>query len=165
MAATGSPGQGRTQAAALQATARRRLARILRPSRQAQPPAHLAVGIRAPRRAIRNSRRSSPLPADTAGRRPHRRQQTAGHRPRSRLPANTGETSARGPVEPVQISPPPPKTATATSDHRPCAPRVPLSRLLHVPGERPREMSVRMSDGRETAVPINQDESDVGPGG
>ena len=42
--------QGRAQAAALPAAARRWPARVLRPPREAPPPGHLAVGGRAPRR-------------------------------------------------------------------------------------------------------------------
>jgi hypothetical protein len=89
------PRQGRAQTAALQAAARRRPARVLRPPRQAPPPAHLAVGGRAPRRvsetqdAPARDRLTQPANRPTAA-----QQTTAGHTPRSPLPRN-GPSSPR----------------------------------------------------------------------
>ena len=80
------------------------------PARQAPPSAHLAVGSPAARRVpeTQNAQARGPVtqPADD----PTAAQQTAGHRPRARLPA----TPARPPSAALE----PPQTATTTRKTR-----------------------------------------------
>ena len=56
--------QGRAQAAALPATARRWAPRVLRPPREAPPPRHMAMGGRAPRRVPETQNARMPQAAD-----------------------------------------------------------------------------------------------------
>lgn len=105
----------------LQAAARCRPARVLRPARQASTSSTPGRGQPSSSPRSRNSRRSSPRPADTAGRRPHRRPadrrpQATGHDHGCR---NTGKTGVRGPAEPPQPWTTTPNSTITTPDHQP----------------------------------------------
>ena len=115
--------QGRTETAALPTAARRRPARVLRPPRQAAPPARPGPGRPSCSPRSRNSKRSPPRPADTSRRPATTTQQTL--RPPAAITA-----AANGPSRPRRFreshehrphqhahTPPPPSTPPARHLH------------------------------------------------
>ena len=97
----------------LPAAARRRAARVLRPTRQAPPPEHLALGHRAQRRVQTARKRSQPQPADTS---------TSQLTPPSSSPATATITAACRPARrPSAV----PRTRPQTPPPPPTTPRSP----------------------------------------
>ena len=109
--------QGRAQAAAIPAAARRRAARVLRPSREAPPAGHVALGhraqgsVRATQSAPSRNRLNQP-PADS------HHQAALRPRPRSPLPANQHDKRPRVRGTAPNATTTPNNTTITTPDHR-----------------------------------------------
>ena len=126
------PRQGRAQATALPAAARRRPARVLRPPREAPPPEHMAPGGRAPRRVPETQdadarHRLTPAASDphhhpAAASRPagrdHRCPETG--RAHSGVPAGTRHRQRHPTRSPIH-KPPTRQTAPCSHSHAPTA--------------------------------------------
>ena len=117
--------QGRAQAAALPAAARRWPARVLRPPREAPPPGHMAVGGRAPRRVSETQNASRRQRLTTAASDPATTQKTTrppgrNHRcpetgrAHTNAPAGTRHKQRRPARSPINK---PPTRQTATRSH------------------------------------------------